>query len=98
VPIILQTGIGLPPALAAGFGGLVVHIKPCVPARLIEELARIAGANRRAEWPRTAVRHDSGRPRCGRLERGSACADRRFRFPAIDRPRPSGGEISAILK
>lgn len=38
VPIILQTGIGLPPELAARFPGLVVHLKPCHPDKLIEEL------------------------------------------------------------
>jgi len=38
IPMILQTGVGLPPALAARFPGLVVQIKPCVAARLIERL------------------------------------------------------------
>ena len=38
VPIILQTGIGLPNELAARFPDLVVHIKPCLSANLVLEL------------------------------------------------------------
>ena len=38
VPIILQTGVGLPRDLAARFPDLVVHIKPCVPAILVSQL------------------------------------------------------------
>lgn len=41
VPTILQTGIGLPPALATQFPALVVHIKPCTPAHLISELTKL---------------------------------------------------------
>lgn len=41
VPMILQSGIGLPPELSARFPHLTVRIKPCIPARLIEELARM---------------------------------------------------------
>lgn len=42
-PIILQTGIGLPPALAGRFPNLVVHIKPCRPERLVGELEEMLG-------------------------------------------------------
>jgi len=38
VPIILQTGVGLPADLAARFPDLVVHIKPCVAANLVLQL------------------------------------------------------------
>lgn len=41
VPIILQSGVGLPPELSARFPQLTVHIKPCSPMRLIEELAQM---------------------------------------------------------
>ena len=35
IPIILQTGIGLPAGLSARFPDLAVHIKPCVAADLV---------------------------------------------------------------
>ena len=38
VPIILQTGVGLPSGLAAHRPDLVVHIKPCVSATLVLQL------------------------------------------------------------
>ena len=38
VPVILQTGVGLPLGLAARFPGLVVQIKPCLAADLIAQL------------------------------------------------------------
>ena len=38
IPIILQTGVGLPSGLAARFPDLVVHIKPCIPAILVHQL------------------------------------------------------------
>jgi DNA-binding NtrC family response regulator len=41
VPIILQSGVGLPPEMAARFPNLTVHIKPCIPARLIDELVKM---------------------------------------------------------
>jgi len=41
VPIILHSGVGLPAELSARFPHLTVHIKPCAPARLIGELARL---------------------------------------------------------
>ena len=36
--VILQTGVGLPPDLAARFPNLIVHIKPCVAAKLVAQL------------------------------------------------------------
>ena len=38
VPVIIQTGVGLPANLAGRFPHLVVHIKPCVAAKLIAQL------------------------------------------------------------
>lgn len=38
VPMIIQTGVGLPRDLATRFPGLVVHIKPCSAAGLIAQL------------------------------------------------------------
>ncbi len=38
IPIILQTGVGLPSGLAARFPDLVVHIKPCISAILVRQL------------------------------------------------------------
>lgn len=45
-PIILQTGIGLPPRLAARFPNLIVHIKPYAPENLVEEIAKLLRAKR----------------------------------------------------
>jgi len=44
VPIILQSGVGPPRELSEGFPHLTVHIKPCAPGRLIEEMARMLAA------------------------------------------------------
>lgn len=41
VPIILQSGVGLPSELSARFPHLTVYIKPCAPTRLIDELVRM---------------------------------------------------------
>jgi DNA-binding NtrC family response regulator len=38
VPIIVQTGVGLPAELAARFPDLVVRIKPCLAAQLVTDL------------------------------------------------------------
>jgi len=38
VPMIIQTGVGIPPAWATRLPGPVVHIKPCVTAQLIAQL------------------------------------------------------------
>lgn len=39
VPMLLQTGVGLPSALTERFDGLTVHIKPCDPDYLVREIA-----------------------------------------------------------
>jgi DNA-binding response OmpR family regulator len=39
IPVIVQTGIGLPPDLARRFPNLIVHIKPCAAAELVAQLA-----------------------------------------------------------
>jgi CheY-like chemotaxis protein len=41
IPIIVQTGVGIPPELAARFPDLVVRTKPCVSALLVTELAAL---------------------------------------------------------
>ena len=38
IPTIIQTGLELPPGLAARFPDLVVHTKPCRAARLVAQL------------------------------------------------------------
>ena len=38
IPVILQTGVEAPPDLVARFPDLIVHIKPCVAARLVAQL------------------------------------------------------------
>ena len=44
IPIIIQTGIGLPPKLAARFPDLPVHIKPCTAATLVAKLEALIAA------------------------------------------------------
>jgi CheY-like chemotaxis protein len=44
IPIIVQTGIGLPPNLAARFPDLPVHIKPCSAASLVVKLEALIAA------------------------------------------------------
>lgn len=41
VPLILQTGVGLPALLKARFPALVVHTKPCVAAELVTQLVHL---------------------------------------------------------
>ena len=38
IPVILQTGVGPPPDLAARFPDLIVHLKPCVAAQMVAQL------------------------------------------------------------
>lgn len=38
IPVILQTGTGIPPSLRASFPDLIVHIKPCIAANLVLQL------------------------------------------------------------
>lgn len=44
VPLILQSGVSLPPPLAARFPDLAVRIKPVPPAALVADLAALIGA------------------------------------------------------
>ena len=44
VPIIIQTGVGLPAELAARYPDLVVRIKPCLASNLVRELATLIAA------------------------------------------------------
>jgi DNA-binding response OmpR family regulator len=46
IPVILQSGIGLPNELAARFPDAVVHMKPCVPAKLVAQLADLIATGR----------------------------------------------------
>lgn len=41
IPVILQSGTGLPPELAARFSDVVIHSKPCVSAKLVAQLAEL---------------------------------------------------------
>ena len=45
VPLVLQSGIGIPAALSARFPELVVHIKPTVADVLVEKLAALIVAH-----------------------------------------------------
>jgi DNA-binding NtrC family response regulator len=51
IPVIFQTGVGLPPELAARFPALIVHIKPFIAARLVAELASLIAENKRTMGP-----------------------------------------------
>lgn len=44
IPLIIQTGIGLPLNLAARFPDLPVHIKPCAAATLVAKLEALISA------------------------------------------------------
>lgn len=48
VPVIIQTGVGLPPGLAARFPSLFVQIKPCLAANLIARLETLISDHRSA--------------------------------------------------
>ena len=53
IPVILQSGIGLPPELAGRFPDAVVHIKPCVAAKLVAQLEELILNHRGEVWPDT---------------------------------------------
>lgn len=53
IPMIIQTGIGLPLELAARFPDLAVQIKPCVSARLVAELVELIAVHREIPAGRT---------------------------------------------
>lgn len=41
IPLIIQTGVGIPPDLAARFPDLIVRIKPTISDQMIAELAEL---------------------------------------------------------
>ena len=47
IPIIIQSGVGIPPELAVRFPDLVVYIKPYVAADLVSKLATLIDAKRK---------------------------------------------------
>ena len=49
VPLIFQTGVGLPADLAARFPDLVVRIKPCIASEMIEHLAAMIETRRKSQ-------------------------------------------------
>ncbi|MCY7399081.1 MAG: response regulator [Sphingomonas bacterium] len=51
IPVILQTGVEVPPALAARFPDLIVHIKPCVAATLVAQLETLIASGPSAVPP-----------------------------------------------
>ncbi len=51
IPVILQTGVEVPPALAARFPDLIVHIKPCIAAKLVEQLGTLIASGPSAAPP-----------------------------------------------
>ena len=46
VPLVLQTGVGLPSGMATRFPGLTVKTKPYGSAELVEQLAALIGERR----------------------------------------------------
>jgi DNA-binding response OmpR family regulator len=55
IPVIFQTGVGLPPGLADRFPGLIVRIKPYVAARLVAELATFISDHENPTEPMAAI-------------------------------------------
>ena len=51
VPFIVHTAVDLPPALTARYSGLVVQIKPCPAAILVEQLETLLAARQPATAP-----------------------------------------------
>jgi len=48
VPLILQTGVGLPEDLAARFPALIVNIKPTIATALVKQLEAVLASGRTA--------------------------------------------------
>jgi len=57
IPVILQTGVGVPPALAARFPDLIVHTKPCIAAKLVAQLETLITSGSSAAPPRLDLVH-----------------------------------------
>jgi DNA-binding NtrC family response regulator len=60
VPIVIHTGVGLPPALAARFPRIAVQIKPCLSATLIAQLAMLISDRQSGAGGMTEARHPGG--------------------------------------
>ena len=56
VPFIVHTAVDLPQALAARYSGLVVQIKPCPAATLVEQLETLLAARQPATAPAASDR------------------------------------------
>ena len=55
IPIIIQSGVGIPPELAKRFPDLIAYIKPYVAADLVSELASLVAAKRNKAENRTEI-------------------------------------------
>lgn len=53
IPMVLQSGVGLPTALAAKFSKLTVQTKPCVPAELVAQIDQLICDHEQAVWDRS---------------------------------------------
>lgn len=60
IPIIIQSGVGIPPELAKRFPDLVVYIKPYVTADLVSKLASLIMAKRNHAENRTEIPDHQG--------------------------------------
>ena len=45
LPIIIQSGAGLPPDLAARFPNVIAYIKPCAPEQLVYQISAMLAAD-----------------------------------------------------
>jgi len=66
IPVIIQTGVEVPPGLAARFPDLIVHIKPCVAAELVAQLVTLIASAPGAAPPDAGRAASSAAPRLGR--------------------------------
>ncbi len=55
IPVLIQTGVGLPPELAARYPDLVVRIKPCPAASLVTQLAVMIAGHQVGETPSSSA-------------------------------------------
>ena len=65
IPVIIQTGIGLPANLVGRFPHMVVHIKPCVAAKLIAQLEGLIADHNRSRGSYSTVVKYSAKPMQG---------------------------------
>jgi DNA-binding response OmpR family regulator len=57
VPLIVQTGVGIPAELAARFSSLIVRLKPADPSALVAELSALTVASGDATFRKTCLRN-----------------------------------------